>query len=146
MDLYFYEHINRLAAQHDLHRDTDGVVSTMYIVLPLGTHVGIRFNEIDPNCRARVFTGTFVPPIDRYGRERFMRHALRFNRNAIAILDAGYVPHIEQTNAFMFNWFVPRFSQSEKTWGEQLTAFEGLANYCRGENAKLVQQWANCLH
>lgn len=139
--------MTNLAYEFDLAKDTQGTTTTMHLVLPHGTRAHVVFDELDFEKRAFVATGTFVPPITRPHRDRFFEHVLRFNRNAISLLNCGLVPDPQHPTAFTPTWYVPKFAQTEKTWEQQLSMYESLVADCACDLRTLLKEWtASYLH
>ena len=145
--IYFNQFMNDMSFEYDLHKDIDGTICTMSIVLPQGTPVTVSYDEINTDTRPTMRSGTFVAPIDRHQRNQFMQYILHFNRNSLSLLSAGFVVDPLNRGAFAPIWYLPKYAQEAKEWRRQINQFEGLINLCSGELRKMMDQWtANYLH
>jgi hypothetical protein len=144
--MYFAQFANALSFEFDLHKESVGVVSTLSIVLPMGTQVQIEFNELDFDKRACVRSRPYYPPIDRNGRARFLDYVLNFNRNALSYLDMGLMPAPTDDKAFMPTWYAPRKEETYISWNAKLGIFEGLVANCNHNIQKMMNEWTNYAH
>lgn len=146
MNYYFSEFINDLCQKYDICKDVDGTKTTVQLLSPAGRVLTAVYDEIDENKRAYVRGAIMYPPINRDGRQQFMDMALRFNCDAISVLNMGVMPHPTDERGFCPTWFVTKHEQTEQEWNKQFKLFEALADKAYESVHKLTMQWVHSLH
>jgi hypothetical protein len=144
--MYFNAFMDELAKRHSLHKEIKGTTVKMYVVLGLGTDVEVIYDAIDPDKRAYIRTGCFIPPITKDGRARFMNFLLDFNRNSTSVMSVGLMPHPATDCAFTPTWYVPKEDYRFEDWERCLNQYEGLVQDVTQNIGKLMNEWTHSLH
>lgn len=142
----FRDYIEEISAHHGLIIDVDGTIASIRVTFPLGTNAHILYDKVNPNKRAYVRAGHFASPITRDGRQHFMNNMMEFNRNSIGTINAGIMPHPQNSELFTLTWYVPAKEQTPQAWDVQMGLFEQLALIANDRLKQSFGTWTPSLH